>query len=344
MEGSRATQPQSRAHIPVLLREVLELLAPQPGDVVLDCTAGLGGHAEALARRVGPRGTLILFDLDPGNLAAAAGRVRALHDAPGVLTFNASFADAPRLLRAGLAPSPDTGAQARPIPPVNVLLADLGFASNQIDTPERGFSFSRNGPLDMRLNPAAPITASELVNTMPERELAELIRDLAEEPWPAASAIARKLVQARAAGPISTTAELAAIIRSALPPRRHGSPSIDPATRTFQALRIAVNDELGSLASLLEGIRRSAAMLVSSSGGSGTLAPPGWLAPGARIGIISFHSLEDRPVKQAFSNLVQHGLAADLTRRPAVATDDEIAANPRSRSAKFRAVRIAGGA
>ena len=261
-----------------------------------------------------------------------------------MLTFNASFADAPRLLRAGLAPSPDTGAQARPIPPVNVLLADLGFASNQIDTPERGFSFSRNGPLDMRLNPAAPITASELVNTMPERELAELIRDLAEEPWPAASAIARKLVQARAAGPISTTAELAAIIRSALPPRRHGSPSIDPATRTFQALRIAVNDELGSLASLLEGIRRSAAMLVSSSGGSGTLAPPGWLAPGARIGIISFHSLEDRPVKQAFSNLVQHGLAADLTRRPAVATDDEIAANPRSRSAKFRAVRIAGGA
>jgi 16S rRNA (cytosine1402-N4)-methyltransferase len=313
--------PEPGVHIPVLMTSVLNLLAPQPGDTYVDCTVGLGGHAAAISDRIGPTGTAVLFDLDINHLDYSRQRLESLARPPTIITHHASFAEAPRLLaRSGIV--------------ADLLLADLGFASPQVDNPERGFSFSRDGPLDMRLNPQAPITAQELVNTLPERELAELIRDYAEEPWPVAMRIAGKIVSERRDNPITRTAQLASIVRSALPPRRPG-PSIDPATTTFQALRIAVNDELGSLRTLLAGIERAA------SGASSFLkTAPGH---GARVGIISFHSLEDRPVKRSFASLTERALATELTRKPVIADEAELAANPRARSAKLRAIRLGSG-
>ncbi|MFN7020840.1 MAG: 16S rRNA (cytosine(1402)-N(4))-methyltransferase RsmH [Phycisphaerales bacterium] len=308
-------------HVPVLMKSVLEVLNPQRGETYLDCTAGLGGHAAAVGERLGAGGTVILYDLDRANLERAAGRVRALPEAPSVVTFHASFVQAPRLLR-------EEGLSA------DLLLADLGFASNQIADPSRGFSFmaDKDGPLDMRLDnsPASPITAAELVNTLTERELAEMIRTLGEEPPALARRIAAKLVSARAAEPIITTARLAGVVRSAVPARLYSG--IDPATKTFQALRIAVNDELGSVGALLAAIERSAR--AAAEGG------PAWLAPGARIAVIAFHSLEDRPVKQTFARLVEQNLAEPLTKRAVQADEQETADNPRSRSAKLRAIRI----
>lgn len=304
------------------MQPVLELLAPQPGDIVVDATAGLGGHAAAMAALIGPAGTLVLFDLDAANLQRASARVAAIEGAPRVITHHASFADAPRTLAAA-------GLSA------DVVLADLGFASPQVDDASRGFSFSRDGPLDMRLNPAAPITAAELVNTLPELELAELIRDFGEEPWPHAKRIASKIGQSRSTSPISTTAQLATTVRSALPPRRPGH-SIDPATKTFQALRIAVNDELGSLNALLSAVERAASMGLSGAVGGAR----SWLKGGARVGVISFHSLEDRPVKQCFAKLIERGAAAELTRKPVTADDQELGLNPRARSAKLRVIRL----
>jgi 16S rRNA (cytosine1402-N4)-methyltransferase len=214
-----------------------------------------------------------------------------------------------------------------------VLLADLGFASPQVDNPERGFSFMRDGPLDMRLDPTAPIAAGELVNTMPEHDLADLIATYGEEPPAIARRIAQKVVQERKKGPIQATVRLAEIVRSAIPVARAESSHIHPATRTFQALRIAVNDEIGSLERLLDSIERAAVQIAAKKNT--------WLAPGARVGIIAFHSLEDRPVKQSFGRLVERGLAEPVTRKPVVAGDAEIAANPRARSAKLRVVRLA---
>lgn len=310
-------------HVPVLLAEVLELLSPQPGEVYLDCTAGLGGHAAAVAQRLGPTGTVVLCDLDASNLAAATARVQALPGAPRVIPIHGSYSDAPRQL---------TGLGLR----ADLVLADLGFASNQMDAPERGFSFSRPGPLDMRLDQTSPITAQELVNTLPVRDLAEIIREFGEERF--AFPIAEKIVAARKAEPITTTAQLADVVRSVVK-RRPGGPSIDPATRTFQALRIAVNDELGRLRVFLDAVRRAAVMASSPSAG----VSPAWAGPGTRVGVISFHSLEDRPVKQCWAGLAQQEIGVVLTRKPVEPTDDEARRNPRSRSAKLRVVRIGGG-
>jgi 16S rRNA (cytosine1402-N4)-methyltransferase len=316
-------------HTPVLLRECLDLLAPAPGDLVIDCTAGLGGHAVELAKRIGPYGAMLLVDLDRGNLDHASARVRALPESqrPARLhAFHASFASVPRaVVELGWGEA-------------NVVLADLGFASPQVADAQRGFSFSRDGPLDMRLDQTAPVTAAEIVNTLSERELAERIAELAEEPMPAARAIARNLVRARAASPITNTARLAEVVRAALPPRRPGQSPIDPATRTFQAIRIMVNDELGSLDGLLAAVQRQAA--VNAASGS---AGARWLARGARIGVISFHSLEDRRVKRVFSEIASSDLGTLSTRKPVEAGEDERAANPRSRSAKLRVLRLSQG-
>lgn len=315
------------SHTPVLLREVLSALNPQRGQTYLDCTAGLAGHAAAIAPLLGPTGTAILCDVDPANLAHAAARLRSLPDPPGVVELRGNFVDAPRRLA-------ELGLRA------DLLLADLGFSSNQMFDPSRGLSFSADGPLDMRLDPASPTTAADLVNTLPESELVRIIRDFGEEP--AARAIARKLVAERAAAPISNTFRLAAIIRSAVaqsPGRRpRVGTRIDPATRTFQALRIAVNDELGCLGALLESVERAAAQMRSA----GTRAGFQWLAPGARLAFISFHSLEDRLVKQSFGELLARGLAAEITRKPIEPGEDEVRANPRSRSARLRWARLAG--
>ena len=215
----------------------------------------------------------------------------------------------------------------------DMLLADLGFASTQVDDPARGLSFRREGPLDMRLDPRSPVTAGELVNTLPERDLADLIWRFGEDRN--ARRIARKVVEARRDGPIETTTRLGEIVRSACPPGRGGGSRLDPATRTFQALQIAVNDEIGSLEALLGSVVR-AARDVSSGVGS-------WLRPGARVVIISFHSLEDRPVKRAFAAMCDQGLARAITRKPVRPSEVECERNPRARSAKLRAVVIGGG-
>jgi 16S rRNA (cytosine1402-N4)-methyltransferase len=296
-----------------MLDEVVRLLDPREGDTVVDCTAGLGGHAAALAERLGHGGTMVLNDLDPGLLARAEARVRALPDPPRVLAWRGNYADVPRRLAAeGL--------------PADVVLADLGFASTQVEDAERGFSFMRDGPLDMRLDPSSGVSAADLVNTLSERELGEILRDFGEErAW---GRIAQKLVAERKSSPISTTGRLASIVRSVLGPRTDAA-RIDPATRTFQALRIAVNDEIGCLRSLLESVSRSAAM-----GG-------GWLKKGARVGVIAFHSLEDRLVKEIFNDLVKRGLARPVGGRPVAASAEEVGRNPRARSAKLRTVRLA---
>jgi 16S rRNA (cytosine1402-N4)-methyltransferase len=210
-----------------------------------------------------------------------------------------------------------------------MVLADLGFASTQVDDPSRGFSFSHDGPLDMRMDPTLPVSAADLVNSFSEEQLADVIDRFGEDRN--ARRIARKLVQSRAESPILTTARLAEVIRRACPGK---SGQIDPATRTFQALRMAVNDELGTLDALLGAMVREAELLVSGR-------PTTWLAKGARLAVIAFHSLEDRPVKQAMGKMIQLG-AIDLTHGTAVASEDEVQANPRARSAKLRAVRLPG--
>ncbi|TVQ63541.1 MAG: 16S rRNA (cytosine(1402)-N(4))-methyltransferase RsmH [Phycisphaerales bacterium] len=333
-ESSPQDGAPSRAHVPVLLEESLRLLDPRPGETVLDCTAGLGGHARAFGERVGGSGVVVLNDLDPGNLERAAASVRALPDAPRVVTLHGGFADAPRrLAEEGLA--------------ADVVFADLGFASTHVDDAERGFSFQREGPLDMRYDPGAPVSAADLVNSLSVEELAQMLYEFGEER--AGRRIAQKIADARAVEPITTTTRLADIVRAAqgFSPRRggpahaRGAMKIDPATRTFQALRIAVNDELGSLRSLLEAVQRGASALAAGRAGSGV-----WLRPGARIGVIAFHSLEDRPVKQAFADLIARDLATPVSgvsaraAKPVTAGEDEAQRNPRARSSKFRVVRL----
>lgn len=310
------------AHIPVLLDEVLALLAPEPGEVFVDATAGLGGHAEAVARLVAPGGVVVLNDLDADNLARATERVRsACGDSVEVIPIHGGFDDLPAELA-------ERGIVA------DMLLADLGFASNQVDDPERGLSFKRDGPLDMRLDPARGESAADLLARIDERELADLIWRYGEERL--SRRIAQKLVREREIAPITTTSRAAQIVRSAYPAAMARQSRIDPATRTFQALRIAVNDEIGRLESLLGSIVSEAEKV--SAGGSR------WLRAGARIAMITFHSLEDRPVKQAFVALGERGLAERLNRKPIVAGETEAGANPRARSAKLRGVRLAGPA
>lgn len=304
------------SHVPVLIAEVLNLLSPAPGEVFVDCTAGLGGHAAAVAPHLFPGGTVVLNDVDPGNLEHATRRVQAAAPGLAVVPVRGNFADIPRKIT-------EHGLRA------DMVLADLGFASGQVEDASRGLSFSRDGPLDMRLDPTLPVTAAELVATLTERELAEVLRTYGEERE--AGRIARKLVREREVSPITTTGRLAGLVRSANP-NRPGSSGIDPATRTFQALRIVVNDEIGSLEALLAGIARGA-RLAGSDGGS-------WLRLGARVGVVSFHSLEDRPVKRMMSEWVAAGFAEAMTRGPMEATEHEVSANPRSRSARLRVIKV----
>ncbi|MEO1237440.1 MAG: 16S rRNA (cytosine(1402)-N(4))-methyltransferase RsmH, partial [Planctomycetota bacterium] len=262
---------EDTGHVPVLLERVVELLDPQPGDTVVDGTLGRGGHAAAVLPRI-EGGRLIGVDLDRENLAFAEARLRPIAERRGVeLTLtHGNFAG----LRAVLNEAGVSGGDG--------LLVDLGFASNQVDDPERGLSFMRDGPLDMRLDRQPGATSGgasgrDLVNTLPERELADVIYRYGEERL--SRRIARRIVERRQTQPIETTAELAELCRRAYGPAAARS-KVHPATRTFQALRIAVNGELEALDALLRGL-------------------PGLMNPGGRAAVISFHSLEDRPVKQA---------------------------------------------
>ncbi|MEM9883220.1 MAG: 16S rRNA (cytosine(1402)-N(4))-methyltransferase RsmH [Planctomycetota bacterium] len=296
-------------HIPVLPDAVVGLLDPQPGETFVDATLGRGGHAAKLIPRLAG-GTYLGLDADPANAEFSRQRLAPIANAYGVTlrVVNANFAS--------IAEDSD---------PVDGLLADLGFASNQVDDPNRGFSFMQDGPLDMRLNTSGGSSgessggggAGELVNTLSERELADVIYRFGEERL--SRRIARKIVEARGRSPINTTGQLATLCRAAYGPAA-GRSRIHPATRTFQALRIAVNGELDALDALLAAL-------------------PGVLAPGGRAAIISFHSLEDRPVKRRFLELQQTGVAERLTRKPITAAPEEAAANPRSRSAKLRGIR-----
>jgi 16S rRNA (cytosine1402-N4)-methyltransferase len=314
-------------HVPVLAGQVMVLLAPKSGDTALDLTAGRGGHAELLARAIGASGRLLLVDRDSANLAFARDRVLGIAPGhPDVETRHGSFASIERLL-ASLGPAWQADA----------VLADLGFASSQMDDPGRGFSFQADGPLDMRLDPTQGETAADLLARLPEADLADAIFHLGEDPF--ARRIARTIVERRARTPLATTADLAATVVAAYGPRARQS-RMHPATRTFMALRILVNDELRALDTLLASIERGARAPIAGCA-AGTAATIPWLRPGARIAIISFHSLEDRRVKHAFADWERAGLGARLTRKPAEADESEIRANPRARSAKLRAFQIA---
>ena len=302
-------------HVPVLLAETLKAVNPTHSEVYVDLTAGRGGHAEAVARLLGKGGTVVLFDLDAANLAFASARVRAAADVT-VIPIHGSFASVARELTARALVA-------------DAVLADLGFASNQVDDPTRGLSFMRDGPLDMRLDASIGMSAADLVSTMSERELADIISRFGEEPL--ARKIATKIVATRVIAPILTTAQLAELVRDSYGSRARTS-RMHPATKTFQALRIAVNDELGALSALLDSITTATRRVCDDQ--------PTWLRRGARIAIIGFHSLEDRLVKQCFAEMRRNGLADEITNGLVVASESESAANPRARSAKLRAVMV----
>ncbi len=300
-------------HIPVMPREVVRALSPASGETYVDLTAGLGGHAALAAGSLGTRGRVVLNDLDPGNLAHAARAVRGVAaDGPELVAWHGNFAEVPHRLR-------QAGIQA------DCVLADLGFASNQMDDGGRGFSFMRDGPLDMRMNRTGGLTAADLVNQASERELRDWIREFGEDP--AAARIAHRLIRARSETPILTTGRLAEVVRSAVGGGRGGT-GIDPSTRTFQALRIVVNDELGSLGAFLGAIARK--------------DRAEWLNAGARIAFLTFHSLEDRQVKRAFATLEAAGEFEVPAGQPVATSEAEVGANPRSRSAKLRWAKFLG--
>jgi len=295
-------------HVPVLPDEVLRLLGPaieHRSATIMDCTLGLGGHALALLRNSGKDARLIGMDADKDNvifsqrnLAPFRGRVHFFH---------AYFSDADEVL------------DELELDCVDAIIADLGFSSNQMENPRYGLSFREelDGPLDMRFNRDLRRTAAGIVNNAEQKELADLIYRYGEERF--SRRIAREIVRARTKGRIERSSELAKIIARAVSRDSGRRGKIHPATRTFQALRIAVNDELGCLEKLLNQI-------------------PQMLSDSGRAAIISFQSLEDRLVKHAFADLVETGKARLITRKPIVAGEEEIASNPRSRSAKLRCI------
>lgn len=281
-------------HRSVLLNEVVNWLDPKDGSIVVDGTVGAGGHARALAEQVGPHGRVIGLDRDPAMLALAEQTTR---DWP-VTLMASPYSEAGSVLAS-------LGIDA-----VDGFLLDLGLSSDQLAWSDRGFSFATDGPLDMRFDPGSDLpTAADLVNTLREDELARIIYEYGEERY--SRRVARRIVEQRRLGPITTTARLAEIVRRGIPGKWG---PIDPATRTFQALRIAVNHELAHLDATLALI-------------------PDLLKPGGRVAVISFHSLEDRRVKHAFRDDPRLHV---LTRKPVTASPEELAANPRARSAKLR--------
>jgi 16S rRNA (cytosine1402-N4)-methyltransferase len=292
-------------HVSVLLNQAIEFLAVRRGGTIIDSTIGLAGHAWEIAKRLGAPGRLIGFDKDPAALERAHERLASppqelAGDWPQIELVHASFADVAEHVAAGSADG---------------LLADLGVSSMQLDNAARGFSFQADGPLDMRMNTQSGLTAEQVVNRFDERELADAIYEFGEERR--SRRIARAIVRAR---PIHTTAQLAEVVSAAARPMNQAERRIHPATRTFQALRILVNRELDDLRTLLSDD-----------------AAPRVLKKGGRLVVISFHSLEDRIVKDSLRDGSHNGVYQILTRKPAVADEEEIDRNPRSRSAKLRA-------
>jgi len=292
------SQPQAR-HVPVLFEVALDFLSVRPEGTYVDCTLGLAGHAEGIIRRLGPAGSLVGFDRDPEALGLAKARLDRVCEELG--------SQAPQVVLIGEAFS-RIAEHVRPAS-IDGLLADFGVSSLQFGQASRGFSFQADGPLDMRMDTRAGPTAGQVVNETSERELANLIYEYGEERR--SRTVARAIVRGR---PVTSTAQLARIVVSAVPPMKH----IHPATKTFQALRIFVNQELDQIRALLE-------------------AAPSLLKPSARLVTISFHSLEDRIAKDSIREGARQGIWDVLTKKPVTAGEDETERNPRSRSAKLRA-------
>jgi len=314
------------AHIPVLVPECLELLQPRVGGVYCDATVGLGGHAEALLEASGPDGRLVGIDRDRAALGVARKRLARFGDR--VTLRHGDLAEVVEILDAvGL----DESAGG-----VDGLLVDLGVSSLQLDSPERGFSFQRSGPLDMRMDPDSGEPASAFLESITEEDLTRVLRSYGDQPR--ARRVARAIKRYLAEAAVSDTAGLARVVAAVLPARRPGA--VHPATRAFMAIRIALNDELGQVERFLERFVHV-------------------LAPGARVAVITFHSLEDRLVKRRFARLSQvapdapadlpltesqrgRPRAEVLTRKPVRPGAAEVARNPRARSAKLRGLRYLG--
>lgn len=290
-------------HLPVMPDEVMALLDPRPGDTAVDGTVGLGGHARMTGERIGAAGRLICFDRDPEALARARANLADLE-------CRRDFVNQPfermgeELDRLG-------------VTAVDRILLDLGVSSLQLDKPERGFSFMRDGPLDMRMNPRATVSARDIVNTWPAERLLHIFQTLGEERF--SRRLAKSIVEARVLKPIETTGELSALAARTVPSRGR----IHPATRIFQALRMEVNDELGTLSRGLAAAGRR-------------------LAPGGRLAVLTFHSLEDRLVKRVFLRWRDLGAVRLVNAKAVACGRDEAKGNRRARSAKLRVVEKPG--
>ena len=304
-------------HIPVLFHEIMDIMAPQPGEVFVDCTLGGGGHSRGFLERMGDDGRLIGIDQDTNALQAAGANLAEFGDR--VTYVHSNYNNLDEILNTY---APDG---------VDGILFDIGVSSHQLDEKDRGFSYMQDAPLDMRMNQSQNFSAWDVVNTYSEEELHRIIKEYGEERW--AKRVAQFIVEFRKEKPVETTGELVDIIKRAIPKgaREEGS---HPAKRTFQAIRIEVNDELGVLTRTISVAAKH-------------------LKKGGRLGIISFHSLEDRIVKEQFRYLASDCICPPelpfcqcdkvsevkiLTRKPVIATKEELEANSRSKSAKFRAV------
>jgi 16S rRNA (cytosine1402-N4)-methyltransferase len=303
----QAVADKLKFHIPAMLNEVIECLDLKPGQVIVDATVGTGGHSKAIIECIMPGGRLIGIDRDEESLKVASERLK---DQSGSCDFvHSNFSDIDKIVK------------ELDIKKVDGVLFDLGISSFQLDDPERGFSFQNEGPLDMRLDRSSYISAYDLVNNLTEEEISALLWNFGQERWH--NRIARFLVEERQKHPIATTRDLADIVVRSIPAKyRYGHHRIHPATRTFQAVRIAVNRELEILESSLE----KAAML---------------LGRGGRVCAISFHSLEDRTVKHTFKRLANEKIITIITPKPLTPSPSEVEVNPRARSSKLRAAQKA---
>ncbi|MFT3789441.1 MAG: 16S rRNA (cytosine(1402)-N(4))-methyltransferase RsmH [Tepidisphaeraceae bacterium] len=303
------------AHVPVLPRETLRVLNLKPGHIAVDCTLGLGGHSGEMLKRVGPGGRLVSTDFDASNLERARAHLQATNDS---IRFPAQF----DLVHGNFAGLPEA-LQALGISQVNAILADIGVASTQIDDPARGFSYRQDGPLDMRMDPTRGQPASALLARMTEQDIRDALLELGDETD--APQIAKLIVARRKSKPIVTTFDLMALVCEArdFTLARAAGAKLHPAARTFQALRILVNRELANLQRLLD-------------------VAPALLVPAGVIAIITFHSGEDRIVKQMFKDGLRAGVYDEAPDDPITATPDEVRKNARSRSAKLRWARRSG--
>jgi len=295
-------------HIPVLLQEVIETLGPQKGQTIADGTLGAGGHASAIIEHIMPKGTFLGCDKDSAMLEQAKTKIEQAFGQykENIHCVEGSYKDMVEI------------AQKHNIGHFDGVLLDLGFSSWHIDESMRGFSFQKDEPLDMRYDQNQETTAEMVIQLMPQKDLADIIWEYGQERF--SRKIAAAIVKRRKEKSIKTTADLVEVIASALP-ARYQHTRINPATKTFQALRIYVNDELGGLKHFLDTITE-------------------YISPGGKVAIISFHSLEDRIVKQTFREWEKQKKAHRITKKPIVPKDTEIKENPRSRSAKLRVIEI----